>query len=207
MSRFIAAITAVLLCSLPALALADSFQVGNITNRSLHFSLRCNDGSDGWHSFTLGSLAHRNYASGRWGYNCGAERYQLRIETTADDGSHQYTTIPVAPGHAYALVYSPAHSGFVAYDTRWMVAMRNDARNTVHVTYRCVDGGDAHGIAGVAVGKIGWFYSEGCSRYHVLTKAKNNDGTVTSWSRDIDANDVYRIRWNSDRQAYVLEKI
>lgn len=207
MSRFIAAITAVLLCSLPALALADSFQVGNITNRSLHFSLRCNDGSDGWHVFTLGSLAHRNYASGNWNYRCDNERYQLRVETTANDGSHQYTTIVVRPGGSYALVYSPEHSGFVAYDTRWMVAMRNEARFNVHVSYRCVDGGNAHGVAGVTSGKIGWFYSEGCSRYHVLTKAKSSDGTVTSWSRDIDANNVYRILWSSNRQAYVLEQI
>ena len=200
------ALSALVFFIAPALALADSFEVGNITDQTLHFSLRCSDGNDSWHNFTLGSLDNREYASGDWDYSCDAERYQLRIETTQSDGSKKYTTVNVLPGSSYALVNSSTHNGFIAYDTRWMVAMRNQAQYTVHVGYSC-NGGASHGEASVAPGKIGWFYVKGCWSYQVSTSTRSSDGTLTQWSKDVKANNIYRIVWSSGSGAYILQKI
>lgn len=207
MKRFIAALCALAAFAYPAAVLADSFTIGNITNQTLHFNLRCADGDDTWHAFTLQSLQSREYASGKWDYDCSAERYELRIGTKNDDGSTNWETIPIAVGSSYALVNSPKHSGFIAYDTRYMVAFRNDSSVTVKVNYKCTDGANSQGIADVSTSEVGWIWAQNCNAYNVMTRVVNKDGTTTELSRNVDANTIYKIVWNADREGYEFQKL
>ena len=211
MKRTIIALFAALLAAFPIVALADSMKIGNITGKTLHFSVRCDDGTDGWHNFTLGSLDTKTVASGDWNYSCDAERYQLRIGTTLSDGSVQYQIVKLKPGKEYALVQSREKNGYTAYNTRWMVGMRNDTSVAVHVSYSCIQGPAASGQATVTPvsqsGTPGWFYSKGCSRYNVATSVRQSDGSLSEWSKDISANNNYRIVWSSSRHVYMLEQL
>ncbi len=209
MNRLVALLCGLIVAALPLSALADSFKIGNVTGRSLHFSLRCKDGNDTWHTFTLNSLQSRDFLSGDWNYSCDTENYELRIGTNESDGSTSWQVVNLVPGRSYALVNSPSHHGYTAYDTRYLVAMRNDSDVAVHVNYRCIDGGDASGteIVRPASNTPGWFYEQGCTRYNVMTRVVANDGSASEWSKDIDADQIYRIFWNSSRHEYVLDQI
>lgn len=210
MSRFVALLCAIAIVAFPLSALADSFKLGNVTGRALHFSLRCKDGNDSWHNFTLNSLQTRDFLSGDWDYSCDTERYELRIGTNESDGSTSWQTLTLTPGNSYALVKSKT-KGYTAHDTRYLIAMRNDSTVAVHVNYRCTDGADSSGTVVVQPFETssvpGWFYVQGCTRFNVMTRVVADDGSASEWSKDVDANQIYRIFWNSSRREYVLQQL
>lgn len=205
MKRFLSALCAVAVFALPIAALADSFKVGNLTTRSLHFEVRCNDGNDNWHTFTLRSFASRDFMSGDWNYSCDAESYQLRIGTNEDDGSTQWNTTNIRVGDSYALVNSRQKNGYTAYNTRNLVALYNNASHQVHVTYRCTDGTDDHGVDLVQPSKVGWFYVPGCNEFSVSTTTRENDGSTTTHNHTINPNNVYRIIENGNGDYDVVK--
>jgi hypothetical protein len=211
MKRFFAIAFAISLGAGPVSALADSFKVGNITGRTLNFGIRCDDRRDTWHLFTLDPMTRRAVGSGAWGYDCAVERYDLRIGTVASNGSTTYQTVILRPGNDYALVESSQHNGYIAYDTRWIVAIRNDAPVTVHVGYSCVDGPAAQGTATVppssASSPPSWFYSKGCATFNVATSVTERNGSNKTWSKDIASNNNYRIVWSGARKVYLLEQL
>ncbi|HTA37920.1 MAG TPA: hypothetical protein VK760_02530 [Candidatus Acidoferrales bacterium] len=208
MKRFIAAAFAVALAAGPVAALADSFKVGNFTGSNLHFGIRCDDGADTWHLYTIGAMAQQLVGGSLWNYRCSDETYKLRIGTIASDGSTSYHTLTLRSGNNYALVLSSQQDGYYAYDTRWFVAVRNQTAVTVNLGYSCVDGPAAQGTEAIAPTSSSsppsWFYSKGCSTFNVKTNAVQRDGTHRIWSRDIASNANYRLTWNANTGKYVL---
>jgi hypothetical protein len=209
MKRFIAAAFAVALAAGPISALADSFKVGNFTGSTLHFAIRCADGADTWHSYSIAAMAQQLVGSSAWGYRCDRETYKLRIGTVLTDGTTTYTTVSLRSGNDYALVLSSLHNGYIAYDTRWFVAVRNETAVTVNLGYSCVDGPAAKGTAAIAPTSSSspptWFYSKGCSKFNVATNARLRDGSQSIWRKDIDSNRDYRLVWLAGRSQYVLQ--
>jgi hypothetical protein len=207
MRRYLPAILAVAVFALPLAAMADSVKVGNLTTKKLNFSIRCNDGSDGWHTFKLKSFHSKDYMSGDWNYSCDNEKYQIRVGTTQNDGSVIYKIVNMVPGNSYALVDSSSAHGYTAYNTDYLVAMRNDTQVSVNVNYRCTDGGDGNGVAVASPAAASWFYVSGCDSYNVVTTTREKDGSETSFSKTVAPNNIYRIVWNSDRRVYELLKL
>jgi hypothetical protein len=208
--RFIAAAFAVALAAGPVSALADSFKVGNFTGRTLNFGIRCDDGRDTWHLYSIAAMAQKLVGSSAWNYRCVDETYKLRIGTVTSDGSTSYHTITLRSGNDYALVLSSQHDGYYAYDTRWFVAVRNQTNVTVNIGYSCVDGPAAQGTETIpptsTYSPPSWLYSKGCSTFNVKTNAVQRDGSHRIWSRDIASNRNYRLLWSAGTGKYVLEQ-
>jgi hypothetical protein len=210
MKRFIVAALAFALAAGPVAALADSFKVGNFTGTTLHFGIRCDDGADTWHTYSIAAMAQQLVGASLWNYRCDDGTYKLRIGTIASDGSTTYKNVTLRSGNDYALVLSSTHDGYFAYDTRWFVAVRNETAVTVHLGYSCVAGPAAQGTAAIAPTTSSqpptWFYSKGCSQFSVATNARLSDGTNSIWRSTIASNANYRLVWSASRSKYILEQ-
>jgi hypothetical protein len=210
MKRLIAVVFAVALAAGPISALADSFKVGNFTGSTLRFGIRCDDGADTWHVYSIAAMGTQLVGGSLWNYRCADESYKLRIGTIASDGSTSYHTVALRSGNDYALVLSSQRDGYYAYDTRWFVAIRNETSVKVTIGYSCVDGPAAQGTEAIPPTSNSspptWFYSKGCATFNVKTNALQRDGSHRIWSKDIASNRNYRLVWAAGMGKYVLQQ-
>lgn len=200
-----AALLALFVAAVPALALADSLEIGNLSHHTVKYQIRCDDGNDSWHKFQLANMEHSDVASGDWNYSCDTERYTIRIGTDVD-GDTQWNSITATPGNQYALVYNNKDR-FAVLDTRTMVGIVNPNSNKINFSFTCIEGSTWSSHSTVKPKDVDWFQSSTCTSYRISIKVNHDDGSTTEQTRVVAPNNVYEVRWEASRGVYDFVKV
>jgi hypothetical protein len=191
--RFRSAAFAAALIALPVAALADSISVTNATIHSVHYEMRCADGTDGWHEFDLASLA-TNYQTGAdWSYDCKSGKYDIRV---AFKGTSDFNSTSVdLPADDYRVVFvDDPDSGVSPYDARNTITLQNLSGRPVSVEFHCTEGnkplGDKVNLAPYA---IGYGFVAGCTAFAVVPSGAG----VNAIGRPTPAGAMYAVVLNN----------
>ena len=206
MKRLLVSCLTALVALAPVAALADTITIGNYSHHTIKYQIRCSDGDDSWHTFTMKDREQKITAANDWNYDCDSDRYQICVGTNNDDDDTTWSTVDAKIGRQYLIGLSTTDQ-FLVLDTRIVVGLVNTTNQKLDFSYKCVAGAEWEKTHYIRANDFTWFENAHCTRYEVTIAVKNNDGSVTSQTRTVYPDNVYAVKWNEGREVYDFEKL